>query len=152
MKSVKSKLSSFKRQVLKELFTLLSNYNCHYGEIDIYKSKYHLYIKIYNGGCSFGLQKAKIPFEVVGHSEIKQSVIQIYNRNHQNYFVDRNGEVDGMELIRNYGDITKINPHDLPDFDLISGGFPCQDVSLAGLRDLSKGRTTKTKFSFITPK
>lgn len=94
------------------------------------------------GGCSFALKKANIPFEIVGHSEIKQSVINIYNQNHFSYGYDAKGEVDSLEHVPNYGDITEINPEDLPDFDLISGGFPCQDVSLAGLRDLSKGRTT----------
>jgi DNA (cytosine-5)-methyltransferase 1 len=94
------------------------------------------------GGCSFALKKANIPFEIVGHSEIKTSVINIYNQNHFSYGYDAKGEVDSLEHVPNYGDITKINPEDLPDFDLISGGFPCQDVSLAGLRDLSKGRTT----------
>jgi len=33
-----------------------------------------------------------------------------------------------------FGDITKLDPKELPDADLICGGFPCQPVSLAGNR------------------
>ena len=80
------------------------------------------------GGASFALQKANISFECVGYSEIDKRQIRIYEQNHKG--------------VKNYGDITKINPEELPDFDLITGGFPCQDVSIAGLRDLKKGRTT----------
>lgn len=36
------------------------------------------------------------------------------------------------KLIKNYGDITKINPFELPDFDLLTYSFPCQDISVAG--------------------
>lgn len=36
--------------------------------------------------------------------------------------------------VPNYGDITKINWADVPDFDLLVGGSPCQDLSVAGKR------------------
>jgi len=79
------------------------------------------------GGAEFGLRKAGIPFETVGYSEIDKAAIKIYETN----FPGTN----------NFGDCTRINPDDLPSFDLLTGGFPCQDVSVAGRRDLTKGRT-----------
>lgn len=79
------------------------------------------------GGASFALQFANIDYECVGYSEISKKQIRIYEQNHKG--------------VKNYGDITLLNPNELPDFDLITGGFPCQDVSIAGLRDLSQGRT-----------
>jgi len=35
---------------------------------------------------------------------------------------------------KNFGDITKINPHNLPDFDLFTYSFPCKNISTAGSR------------------
>lgn len=71
------------------------------------------------GGASYGLKKSDIPFEVVGFSENDKFAIEIFKLNHPN--------------INNYGDITKIEPYNLPDFDLFTGGFPCQPFSSAGL-------------------
>lgn len=70
------------------------------------------------GGASFGMKKAGLSHEVIGYSEIRADAIKLYEMNHPE--------------IRNYGDINKIKPEDLPDFDLLTGGFPCQAFSSAG--------------------
>lgn len=70
------------------------------------------------GGASFGLVKAKIPHIVIGYSDIDPEAIELYEYNFPN--------------IKNYGDITRIDGKQLPDFDLFTGGFPCQPFSTVG--------------------
>ncbi len=57
--------------------------------------------------------------ECIGFSEIDKYSIQTYERHYEHI---------------NYGDATKINERELPDFDLLVGGFPCQAFSVAGKR------------------
>jgi DNA (cytosine-5)-methyltransferase 1 len=58
----------------------------------------------------------------VGYSEILNNSIKTYNLIH-----DTQDE-------KNYGDLTKINIKDLPDFDVMVAGFPCQTFSVMGQR------------------
>ena len=89
------------------------------------------------GGASFALKKADIDFQCVGYSEIDKFAIQCYEQNHE---VFPKHILPSYELqIKNnrfypinYGDATKIDPNELPDFDLLTGGFPCQAFSVAG--------------------
>ena len=46
---------------------------------------------------------------------------------------------------KNYGDISKINWDEVPDFDFFSYSFPCTDISNAGLqKGLSEGSGTRS--------
>lgn len=48
-------------------------------------------------------------------------------------------------LSKNYGDIQLITPDRLPDFDLFTYSFPCQDISVAGYqKGLSEGAGTRS--------
>ncbi len=57
--------------------------------------------------------------DCVGYSEIDKYAIKIYEK----FFKHKN-----------YGDIRKLDPIKLPDFELLVGGFPCQSFSVAGKR------------------
>lgn len=89
------------------------------------KLKSHEAIRVFEafagyGGASFGLKRAGIHHEVIGFSEFDKDAIELYEYN----FPD----------VPNFGDITKINEKTLPDFDLFTGGFPCQPFSTVGKR------------------
>ena len=40
----------------------------------------------------------------------------------------------GTERVKHLGDITKIDGHNVPITDVVIGGSPCQDLSVAGKR------------------
>src|SRR3990167_3810256 len=58
--------------------------------------------------------------ECIGYSEIDKYAVQVYQSHFPNH--------------TNYGDITKIKAEEIPDFDFLCGGFPCQSFSIAGKR------------------
>ena len=74
------------------------------------------------GGFRTGLTRAG-GFRCVGHCEIDKYANASYEAIYE----------PGKEE-RYYHDATKIDPADLPDFDLLCGGFPCQTFSIAGRR------------------
>ena len=73
------------------------------------------------GGFHSGLM-ATGHYQCVGHAEIDPYASKAYNA------------IYGMEGGNNYGDLREIDPKQLPDFDLLCAGFPCQSFSVAGRR------------------
>lgn len=72
------------------------------------------------GGASFGLKRSGLNYKVVGMSEFDKFASALLAQN--------------FPKVKNWGDITTIDPNDLPDFDMFTGGFPCQPFSSAGLQ------------------
>jgi DNA (cytosine-5)-methyltransferase 1 len=98
-------------------------------------------LRVFEAFAGYGSQhlafdriKKHIPgfdFKVVGISEIDKYAIQAYEAIH--------GECP------NYGDISKINWEEVPDFDFFSYSFPCTDISNAGVqKGLSEDSGTRS--------
>lgn len=71
------------------------------------------------GGGRSGLEQNGL--KCVAYSEISENANKLYKV----FYGDNE---------KNYGDITKINPENLPDFDMLICGFPCQTFSIVGKR------------------
>jgi DNA (cytosine-5)-methyltransferase 1 len=73
------------------------------------------------GAFEKALDKLGIPYELVAFCEIDKYASKSYQAIH------------GVPESKNLGDITKVDEKQLPkDIDLITYGFPCQDISIAG--------------------
>jgi DNA (cytosine-5)-methyltransferase 1 len=75
------------------------------------------------GTASFALKELGIDYELVGYSDVYKYANQCFKQNHC-----PNDTEDKLRL----GDVKLIDPNKLEDFDLLTGGFPCQAFSVAG--------------------
>ncbi|MCX6702370.1 MAG: DNA (cytosine-5-)-methyltransferase [Candidatus Wolfebacteria bacterium] len=75
---------------------------------------------MFSGIGGFEIPMQELNWECVGFSEIDKYATQIYKKHFPTH--------------SNFGDATRIIPEQLPDFDLLCGGFPCQAFSIAGKR------------------
>lgn len=71
------------------------------------------------GGFELGIEKSNVNATFVGHCEIDKYAESIYMNHYDN---------------KNYGDARLINANELPNFELLTGGFPCQSFSISGNR------------------
>lgn len=82
------------------------------------------------GAFEKALSRLNIKYELVGFSEIDKFAVKSYCAIHN------------ITEDKNYGDITKIDEKELPDFDIMTWGFPCQDISIAGkMEGIKEGKT-----------
>ena len=86
------------------------------------------FIDLFAGIGGFHIAFKNAGSECVFASEWDKFARQTYEYN----FKKRSPEI--FETDNFAGDITKVNPKTIPDFDILTGGFPCQPFSQAGLK------------------
>ena len=92
------------------------------GEADSQPSKPIRLLSLFSGIGAFekALDRENIPYELANFCEIDKFAVKSYCAVHN------------VSEDKNLGDISKVASEDIPDCDLVTYGFPCQDVSVAG--------------------
>lgn len=85
------------------------------------------------GAPEQALKNLDVPFKTLWACDIDKWAKKVYMDNHD------------CEVF--YDDITTIPLNDLKPVDIYIFGFPCQDLSTAGKKDLSKGRSNLVEYS-----
>lgn len=92
-------------------------------------------LSLFSGVGAFekALTNLGINYELVGFSEIDKYAIKSYCAIHN------------VDESLNFGDISKVKSSNIPDFDLMTFGFPCQDISILGKQNgLKEGSNTRS--------
>jgi DNA (cytosine-5)-methyltransferase 1 len=92
------------------------------------------YFSSFTGAGGFDLAVPK-DWECVGFSEIDKYANMVLKHR----FPD----------VKNYGDINAIKWNEIPDFEILCGGTPCQDLSLAGKRKGLAGERSGLFYKFV---
>jgi DNA (cytosine-5)-methyltransferase 1 len=92
------------------------------------KTKKLTFIDLFAGIGGFHIALHELGMECVFASEWDKDARKTYEHNHSKYSKKL------FESNSFAGDITKVNPKDIPDFDILCAGFPCQPFSQAGFK------------------
>lgn len=87
------------------------------------------------GGFSLAFTRVFPDGKIIGCSEIDKNAINVYEKH--------------FPGVKNYGSIKYVRPEQLPDFDICTFGFPCQDVSVAGKRKGFDGQRSSLFYEAI---
>lgn len=92
------------------------------GEVENQPSKPIRLLSLFSGIGAFekALDRENIPYELASFCEIDKFAVKSYCAVHN------------VSEDKNLGDISKIDTADIPDCDLVTYGFCCQDISVAG--------------------
>ena len=92
------------------------------GEADSQPSKPIRLLSLFSGIGAFekALDRENIPYELASFCEIDKFAVKSYCAVH------------GVPEDKNLGDISKVDTSNIPDCDLVTYGFCCQDISVAG--------------------
>ena len=87
------------------------------------------------GGFSLAFKEVFPEGKIIGYSEIDKYASKVYEKH-----------FPGVKAL---GDITAIRERELPEFDILTFGFPCQDLSIAGKRAGFQGKRSILFFEAI---
>lgn len=91
--------------------------------------------ELFAGGGLMALGLKQAGFTHVWANDADKSAVRAYQYNLGDHIV--------------LGDITEIDPDDIPDVDVIAGGPPCQDFSVAGKGAGDAGKNGKLVWSYL---
>ena len=91
--------------------------------------------ELFCGGGLMGVGLKTSGFNIVWANDFDKNAVKAYRHNLGDHVI--------------HADITTIDPRDIPDVDVIAGGPPCQDYSVAGKGKGEKGERGRLVFAYL---
>ncbi|MFE4202091.1 DNA cytosine methyltransferase [Aneurinibacillus aneurinilyticus] len=91
--------------------------------------------ELFAGGGLMAIGLKAAGYDIKWANDFDRNAVKAYKANLGDYIV--------------HGDITAIDPNDIPDVDIIAGGPPCQDYSVAGTGAGEQGERGKLVWTYL---